>query len=58
LRPGIEAGEPFEATSREVAGGQPRNTWTEERVVVLGVVALAALAGLILFVAAFFDSLM
>ena len=53
-----EAGEPLEATARQGAGGQPRNGWTEERVVVLGVVALAALAGLILFVAAFFDSLM
>ncbi len=53
-----EAGELLEATAREGAGGQPRNRWTEERVVVLGVVALAALAGFILFVAAFFDSLM
>lgn len=53
-----EAGEPLEATARERAGGQPPNRWTEERVVVIGVVALAALAGLILFAAAFFDSLM
>src|SRR5271165_2093934 len=53
-----EAGEPFEATAREGAGRQPRTRWTEERVVVLGVVALAALAGLILFAASFFDSLM
>jgi YjbE family integral membrane protein len=53
-----EAWKPFEARGRDRAGGQPRNRWTEERVVVLGVVALAALAGLILFVASFFDSLM
>ena len=50
-----EAGE--EAMARDRAA-QPRNGWTEERIVVLGVVALAALAGLILFAASFFDSLM
>ena len=31
--------------------------WTEERLVVAGFVLLAFLAGLIIFIAAFFDSL-
>jgi hypothetical protein len=31
--------------------------WTEERVVVVGFVLLAFLAGLIIFIASFFDSL-
>jgi hypothetical protein len=53
-----DAGKPFKATARHGSAGQPPSGWTEERVVVFGVVALAALAGLILFAASFFDSLM
>jgi hypothetical protein len=37
--------------------GALRAGWTEERIVVAGFVALAALAGLIIFIASFFDSL-
>ncbi len=36
---------------------QSRDGWTEERVVVAGFVLLAFLAGLIIFIASFFDSL-
>jgi len=35
----------------------PAGSWTEERVVVAGFVLLAFLAGLIIFIASFFDSL-
>jgi YjbE family integral membrane protein len=49
-----------EATPRfapEEADAAPSAGWTEERLVVAGFVALAALAGLIIFIASFFDSL-
>jgi YjbE family integral membrane protein len=40
-----------------VAAAPARGGWSEERVVVLGFVVLAAIAGLIIFVASLFDSL-
>ena len=45
------AGASFAAPERAPAG------WTEERVVVAGFVIMAVLAGLIIFVASYFDSL-
>jgi hypothetical protein len=48
LRPSVAA----EPPSAQAASG-----WSEERAVVVGFVILAALAGLIIFVASFLDSL-
>ena len=48
LRPQVAAGSP---STRAPSG------WSEERAVVVGFVILAALAGIIIFVASFLDSL-
>jgi YjbE family integral membrane protein len=52
--PPLEDRAPVFATSGPAASARG---WTEERVVVVGFVLLAVLAGLIIFVASFFDSL-
>jgi YjbE family integral membrane protein len=54
--PAIED-EPAPGFAIDSDAGSARRGWTEERVVVAGFVLLAFLAGLIIFIASFFDSL-
>ena len=55
-RPAIAEG-PAPGFARDLNSGSASKGWTEERVVVAGFVLLAFLAGLIIFIASFFDSL-
>ena len=49
--------EPAPAFAMESPAAPEARGWSEERVVVAGFVLLAFLAGLIIFIASFFDSL-